>query len=156
MVVTAGAQSSPWCYVEAGCATSQQHGAGDTGKCAGKKWLYTDKASKVLPTCKPGSQSTDPLPDDPYDNFKGWYDVQGCGKCHDYCGWAGPHSISLVVDGGNPRAGVRTGRESQRPTVRTPAKQTFLAISTPSPETPAISTDAFERRDWALPWNRKQ
>ena len=35
--------------------------------------------------------------DDPY---AGYYDIQRCGKCHDYCYWAGP---SLDGFGVNPR-----------------------------------------------------
>merc|ERR1719183_384176 len=23
------------------------------------------------------------------DNYRGWYDVQGCGQCNDYCRWVG-------------------------------------------------------------------
>ncbi|CAJ1442139.1 unnamed protein product [Effrenium voratum] len=32
------------------------------------------------------------------DNFRGWYDVQGCGKCHDYCRWVGASG-----SGGDPK-----------------------------------------------------
>jgi len=31
------------------------------------------------------------------DEYRGWYDVQGCGKCNDYCRWVG-----LSLSGGNP------------------------------------------------------
>jgi len=37
------------------------------------------------------------------DNFRGWYDVQGCGQCNDYCRWVGNSG-----SGGNP-ANLRHG-----------------------------------------------
>ena len=33
-----------------------------------------------------------------YDIYRGWYDVQGCGKCNDYCRWVGNSG-----PGGNPK-----------------------------------------------------
>ena len=33
-----------------------------------------------------------------YDKYRGWYDVQGCGKCYDYCRWVGNSG-----PGGNPK-----------------------------------------------------
>ena len=33
-----------------------------------------------------------------YDKYRGWYDVQGCGKCYDYCRWVGNSG-----SGGNPK-----------------------------------------------------
>ena len=40
-----------------------------------------------LPTCKPPSSLTE---DPGYsDSYRGWYDVQRCGKCNDYCRWVG-------------------------------------------------------------------
>ena len=37
--------------------------------------------------CKPKSTSTvDP---GHWDRYRGWYDVQGCGRCNDYCRWVG-------------------------------------------------------------------
>jgi len=39
------------------------------------------------PACKGPSKSTK---DAGYpDKYRGWYDVQGCGKCQDYCRWVG-------------------------------------------------------------------
>jgi len=35
------------------------------------------------------------------DSFRGWYDVQGCGRCHDYCRWVGGSG-----SGGDPMANV--------------------------------------------------
>merc|ERR1712014_133916 len=31
------------------------------------------------------------------DAYRGWYDVQGCGRCYDYCRWVG-----LSGSGGDP------------------------------------------------------
>jgi len=40
-----------------------------------------------LGSCLPPSTSQD---DNGYnDAFRGWYDVQGCGQCHDFCRWVG-------------------------------------------------------------------
>jgi len=33
------------------------------------------------------------------DNYRGWYDLQGCGECHDYCRWVGPDGAK---SGGDP------------------------------------------------------
>ena len=33
-----------------------------------------------------------------YDKYRGWYDVQNCGKCFDYCRWVGDSG-----SGGNPK-----------------------------------------------------
>jgi hypothetical protein len=51
-----------------------------------------DKAKSCLPT----STSRD----DPgyFDRYRGWFDVQGCGKCNDFCRWVGKSGA-----GGNPR-----------------------------------------------------
>jgi len=38
------------------------------------------------------------------DEFRGWYDVQGCGKCNDYCRWVGD-----CGPGGSPAADVEHG-----------------------------------------------
>lgn len=35
------------------------------------------------------------------DSYAGWYDVQGCGKCNDWCGWFAPPGTA-PFDGGNP------------------------------------------------------
>jgi len=45
-----------------------------------------------------------PTVDDGYTNmYRGWYDVQGCGRCYDYCRWVG--------DRGNGYANPRYKRE---------------------------------------------
>merc|ERR1712031_44950 len=56
--------------------------------------------------CKPPSRST---VDVGYpDNYRGWYDVQGCGKCLDYCRWVGCNDAqvkshpNLCKSGGDP------------------------------------------------------
>ena len=36
-------------------------------------------------------------PGDTENAFHGWYDVQGCGKCNDYCRW-----VEGTGSGGNP------------------------------------------------------
>ena len=64
------------------------------------------------------------------DNYRGWYDVQGCGKCNDYCRWVGNSG-----SGGNPdvNSGSRSpGVEYLDGTPATEAQQskdvtTFLA-----------------------------
>jgi len=35
------------------------------------------------------------------DSYAGWYDLQGCGKCNDWCGWFAPPGTT-TFDGGNP------------------------------------------------------
>lgn len=44
-------------------------------------------APKAPLRCKPTSSSVEDLGWN--DDFGGWYDVQGCGRCHDYCRWVG-------------------------------------------------------------------
>lgn len=39
------------------------------------------------------------------DEFRGWYDVQGCGTCNDYCRWVG-----ALGSGGDPKLSVSKGR----------------------------------------------
>ena len=52
--------------------------------------------------CLPPSTSTH---DAGYeDEYRGWYDVQGCGKCNDYCRWVGS-----AGSGGDPALLVRKG-----------------------------------------------
>ena len=34
----------------------------------------------------------------PGDSWRGWYDIQGCGKCNDFCRWVGAGNIH----GGDP------------------------------------------------------
>merc|ERR1719201_11133 len=48
-------------------------------------WFYS-KAPAAM-ACKPKSSSNG---DAGYvDAYRGWYDVQGCGQCNDYCRWVG-------------------------------------------------------------------
>jgi hypothetical protein len=46
------------------------------------------------PACEKESSSHDPGHNDA---FRGWYDVQGCGECHDYCRW-----VEGAASGGDP------------------------------------------------------
>jgi len=39
------------------------------------------------------------------DSFRGWYDVQGCGLCNDYCRWVG-----FDGSGGDPAYKLKHGR----------------------------------------------
>jgi len=56
---------------------------------------YQSRATK-RGICLPAEASrTD---DGYFDNYRGWYDVQGCGKCNDYCRWVGGSG-----SGGNPQ-----------------------------------------------------
>jgi len=57
---------------------------------------------RMQKSCKPVSSSTS---DAGYgDNYRGWYDVQGCGKCNDYCRWVGKSG-----SGGDPSARTSFG-----------------------------------------------
>lgn len=38
------------------------------------------------------------------DSYRGWYDVQGCGKCNDYCRWVGN-----TGSGGDPATKLSVG-----------------------------------------------
>ena len=58
-------------------------------------------AGEVVPTsspttdlCKPSTSDADP---GFKDEFRGWYDYSGCGKCFDYCRW-----IGFCGSGGDP------------------------------------------------------
>jgi hypothetical protein len=54
------------------------------------------RAPQSQQACEAKSTSTaDPAFND--DNFGGWYDVQGCGRCFDYCRWVGSNGA-----GGDP------------------------------------------------------
>jgi len=55
-----------------------------------------DSSSETSAECKTKSSSEENSGAD--DNYRGWYDVQGCGKCHDYCRWIGGDGHS----GGDP------------------------------------------------------
>jgi hypothetical protein len=69
--------------------------AGDNGAC------HQCKCWKQAP-CKAKSTST---ADAGYgDNDRGWYDVQGCGKCLDYCRWVGNSG-----SGGSPHTKLTHG-----------------------------------------------
>jgi len=72
--------------------------------CVGTSAAAAPEAAPT-PTCKPVSTAT---ADAGYsDSYRGWYDVQGCGKCNDYCRWVGntgsggDPSKKLHVPGGN-------------------------------------------------------
>ena len=55
------------------------------------------------PTCKARSPSK---ADAGYnDAYRGWYDVQGCGKCNDYCRWVGNSG-----SGAHPKHGMKHGK----------------------------------------------
>jgi len=57
---------------------------------------------QAAPACKAKSTST---ADAGYgDSYRGWYDVQGCGKCLDYCRWVGNSG-----SGGNPETKLQHG-----------------------------------------------
>lgn len=52
-------------------------------------------AQNCLPAGSPPSSEFVGFEDD---EFRGWYDVQGCGRCHDYCLWTG-----TAGPGGDPQ-----------------------------------------------------
>ena len=53
-------------------------------------------------------------------NWRGWYDVQGCGQCNDYCRWVGNSG-----SGGDP--GVRTVHSSSYWSCRKAGTDTIYA-----------------------------
>ena len=56
--------------------------------------------SSFSPVCDAPSTSDG---DQGYDDgYRGWYDVQGCGQCNDYCRWVGNDG-----SGGDPTKSVR-------------------------------------------------
>jgi len=57
------------------------------------------ESAPVKPSCHPASTSTADA--GWIDAFRGWYDVQGCGKCNDYCRWVGNSG-----SGGDPKRGI--------------------------------------------------
>jgi len=60
------------------------------------------KSSGSSAACAPVSSSTS---DDGYtDDYRGWYDVSGCGKCNSFCRWVGD-----AGSGGNPATRVVSG-----------------------------------------------
>jgi len=77
------------------------NGKVSTQFCTDKSQCEVAAASAPLPpgiktACLPVSTST---ADAGYnDAYRGWYDVQGCGRCNDYCRWVGNSG-----SGGNPR-----------------------------------------------------
>jgi len=69
-----------------------------------------DLEKKRQQTCAKGKRdSTDKLDEGYDDKYRGWYDVQGCGQCLDYCRWVG-HSGS----GGDPAERTRAGTLSKK------------------------------------------
>jgi len=85
-------------YKNAHFASLPDNAKGETvAMCTG---MSTD--SPIAVTCQPKSTST---ADAGYgDSFRGWYDVQGCGKCNDYCRWVGNSG-----SGGYPGAKLQHG-----------------------------------------------
>ncbi|CAE7393856.1 unnamed protein product [Symbiodinium natans] len=106
--------------VQAECLLQRSSQRGDTfksleeveqpchGWCEGNSAPWTKKCN--WKNCKGCAACVEPdgcLPPTTYsgwgdegypDNFKGWYDVQGCGECHDYCRWVGGSG-----SGGDPK-----------------------------------------------------
>jgi len=70
--------------------------------------LVLVQAALLVQGCK-AIYTEDPLAGDAgyADSYRGWYDVQGCGKCNDYCRWVGDNgsggdpSKKLHVPGGH-------------------------------------------------------
>ena len=71
----------------------------DSGRCH-----HTEGGDNVRLECLPPmvTQGYD-YPGYP-DEYRGWYDIQGCGQCNDYCRWVGGSG-----SGGNPNDSVRFG-----------------------------------------------
>merc|ERR1719160_775561 len=62
----------------------------------------TNAPTNAPTMCQPVSTST---ADAGYsDAYRGWYDVQGCGQCNDYCRWVGNSG-----SGGNPETKLSHG-----------------------------------------------
>jgi len=67
------------------------------------EWTFKKCKSKGQESCKPASTSDW---DEGYrDDHRGWYDLQGCGSCNDYCRWVG-----LDGSGGDPAKQLEKGR----------------------------------------------
>jgi len=68
-----------------------------------KAWGHSKCKTKQEEKCMRRSFSEH---DDGYvDHFRGWYDVQGCGTCNDYCRWVGK-----TGSGGDPSVQVEKGK----------------------------------------------
>merc|ERR1719401_256459 len=60
--------------------------------------------------CAPGLRAADSTADPGYeDEYNGFYDVQGCGQCLDYCRWVG-----LSGSGGDPALRTQKGTLSKK------------------------------------------
>jgi len=103
--------SSAWMLDEYGAATF--NAAGSRSVCEGqRRQNYNDWCGSsgtetyfvpAVHTCMP--KSTSQLDDGYPDEFRGWYDVQGCGKCLDYCRWVGGNGGG----GGRPKDSTTQG-----------------------------------------------
>jgi len=107
-------------YSEPQCSDCEGSNIGSWMNCV---FQYTTPATQELPECLnldvfdiPNAQDEFPPEFIPYtyqvpvvdDPFAGYYDVQRCGKCNDYCFWAGP---SKDGSGLNPKWHTQTGTD---------------------------------------------
>jgi ferredoxin len=65
-------------------------------------WNFKKCKSKGEENCKPASTSD--WDEGYFDDYRGWYDLQGCGSCNDYCRWVG-----LDGPGGDPAKQMEKG-----------------------------------------------
>lgn len=84
---------------------------GTAGTISGSKGSHTIEWSNgfiYVQMCPPaGTSAEDPGPDDGY---SGWYDVNGCGTCNDYCRWVGGSAEwDDAQSGGNPADRMSSG-----------------------------------------------
>jgi len=70
------------------------------------EYLHCDSQGSLVPEAHPSCEARSSNNDDPGwdDAFRGWYDIQGCGECFDYCRW-----VNGSASGGNPTESVQDG-----------------------------------------------
>jgi len=76
--------------------------------CASGRCYHEEGRDDIKRDCLPPMEDGFGGEDGHVDEFRGWYDVQGCGQCNDYCRWVG----ETATDGtgfGDPTTSVRQG-----------------------------------------------
>merc|ERR1719188_2404397 len=66
----------------------------------------SEVSDQMAKACAKGKRDSTAKLDEGYDDkYRGWYDVQGCGQCLDYCRWVG-----YSGSGGNPADQTEKGK----------------------------------------------
>merc|ERR1719188_1422013 len=69
----------------------------------------SEVSDQMAKACAKGKRDSTAKLDEGYDDkYRGWYDVQGCGQCLDYCRWVG-----YSGSGGDPSKQTQKGRGSK-------------------------------------------